>query len=303
MIVRNKHNPLTLLFAWHGTILPHVLPAVAGLTALSVLMSAVAHFNWFEIPTPPLLGFTLFGVILSIFLGFRNNACYDRWWEGRKLWGSLIAVQRHLARDTQILSPTRREWVLRQVIVFTHLLRDRLRYQTAHPELFLEHGQMQADLIEAFAVHMNPPQLCLERIQNDLVQALRHGEISDIVYTQLSGHIEQLGAIQAGCDRIASTPLPFAYSVLLHRTIYSFCLMLPFVIESVLGLWTPLMVAWLVYLFLGWDELSSQLEEPFGLQDNDLPLDAMVSLVERELLTSLGKEVPAAHAAVQYRLT
>ena len=82
------------------------------------------------------------------------------------------------------------------------------------------------------------------------------------VYSALTRHIEALGEIQAGCDRIASTPLPFAYSVLLHRAIYSFCIMLPFGIESVLGLWTPLMVAWLVYMFLGLDALSSQLGDP-----------------------------------------
>ncbi|MFC2561884.1 MAG: bestrophin family ion channel, partial [Kingella oralis] len=185
--------------------------------------------------------------------------------------------------------------ILRQVIVFTHLLRDRLRYQTAHPELFLEYGQMQADQIEAFATHINPPQYALEHIQYDLIQAHRQHEISDITYTHLSAHINTLGMIQAGCDRIASTPVPFAYSVLLHRAIHSFCIMLPFGLEAALGLWTPLMVAWLVYMFLGLDMLSAQLEDPFGRQDNNLPLDSLVRLVEREILTALNvAQVPPA---------
>lgn len=304
MIIRKKTNTLALLFAWRGTILPKVLPAMLLLSSVSLMLGIGAHYHWFHLPTPPVLGFTIFGIILSLFLGFRNNASYDRWWEGRKLWGQLIATQRHLIRESQILPNARRELVLRQVIVFTHLLRDRLRYQTAHPELFLEYGQMQADQIEAFATHINPPQYALERIQYDLIQAHRQQEISDISYTHLSNHINTLGMIQAGCDRIASTPVPFAYSVLLHRAIHSFCIMLPFGLEAALGLWTPLMVAWLVYMFLGLDMLSGQLEDPFGRQDNNLPLDSLVRLVERETLTALNApKLPPAWQAQNGNLT
>ena len=78
--------------------------------------------------------------------------------------------------------------------------------------------------------------------------------------------------------------------------------MLPFGIEAMLGLWTPLMVAWLVYMLLGLDALSSQLEEPFGTQDNDLPLDAMVRLVEREIHSALCQTLPPPPQAVRFRL-
>ncbi|WP_333838584.1 bestrophin family ion channel, partial [Acinetobacter schindleri] len=82
------------------------------------------------------------------------------------------------------------------------------------------------------------------------------------------------------------------YSVLLHRAVYSFCFILPFSLEANLGLWTPVLVALIAYLFLGLDELSAELEEPFGLQDNDLALDSIVRLVERETLSSIGREIP-----------
>lgn len=112
--------------------------------------------------------------------------------------------------------------------------------------------------------------------------SLQCKEISKMVYTQLSAHITQLGAIQAGCDRIASILLPFAYLVLLHRAIHGFCFMLPFGMKAMLEFWTPVMVAWLVYMmFLGLDTLSSQLEEPFGEQDNDLPLNSFVRLADQ----------------------
>ncbi|MCP2040319.1 putative membrane protein [Neisseria sp. HSC-16F19] len=303
MIIRNKTHPLVLLFAWHGTILPKILPAILFLSAVSLLLGLVAHHQWFDIPTPPVMGFTLFGVILSLFLSFRNSASYERWWEGRKLWGTLIAAQRHLIRDSQILPPPQRRRLLHQIIQFTRLLRDRLRQETASHESLLEYGALADNSIDAIhRGHINAPQLVLEEVQQELIAALKRGDISDIVYTALTAHITTLGDVQAGCDRIASTPLPFSYSALLHRAIYVFCLMLPFALEAILGLWTPLMVAWLVYMLLGLDALSSQLEEPFGTQDNDLPLDAMVRLVEREIHSALGQPLPPPPQAVRFNL-
>lgn len=118
------------------------------------------------------------------------------------------------------------------------------------------------------------------------------GQLSDIIYQHFNQHMMALGNIQAGCDRIMSTPLPFAYSVLLHRAVYSFYIVLPFSLEASLGIWTPVLVCLIAYLFLDLDELSAELEEPFGTQDNDLALDSMVCMLEREILRSLGHDIP-----------
>lgn len=302
MIVRDKNNLLALLFSWHGTILPSVMPALIVVIGISTVISVISIQHVVNLPQVPAFGFTIFGVILSIFLGFKNSACYERWWEGRKLWGSLIANTRHLDRETLVLNPERRERVLSNVILFTALLRDRLRYQTAHPTEFLEFEHLDATQKQHIHGHLNPPQYTLSLIQKELVDALNKAEISDIVYGIVVQHIIELGNVQAGCDRIASTPLPYSYSVLLNRAVYFFCLILPFSLPSVLGLWTPVLIGLIAYLFLGLDALSSQLEEPFGTQDNDLPLDSMVRLIERELLTALDKDVPPALHAEQHRL-
>lgn len=302
MIVRDKSNAFKLLFSWKGTILPKVMPSLCVLMLISTVIAVFTYHDLIHVPPVPVIGFTIFGVILSIFLGFRNNACYERWWEGRKLWGSLIANSRHIDRDTRLLPPERREQVLHHVIVFANMLRDRLRHQTANPEQFLETTQLDASTIHKLNGHLNASQYTLGLIQWELMQALKAGEISDILYTQLNQHVIDMGMVQAGCDRIASTPLPFAYSVLLHRAVYCFCFILPFSLGSILGLWTPFLIGLLAYLFLGLDALSAELEEPFGTQDNDLPLDSIVRLIERELLDSLGKTAPSSIQAEQYKL-
>ncbi|MFX8624980.1 bestrophin family protein, partial [Acinetobacter baumannii] len=252
----------------------------------------VEYINLYRFPEIPLVGFTLIGVVLSIFLGFKNTACYDRWWEARKLWGVLIATSRHFDRDCRILTQARRERVIHHVIVFANVLRDRLRRQTANPtELIQTSGMSQQALTQLYQQN-NAPQYTLSLIQWELLQALKEGEISDIIYAQMNKNVADLSVVQTGCDRIANTPIPFAYSVLLNRTVYFFCFMLPFSLGSLLGLATPLLVGILAYTFLGLDALSSEIEEPFGTQSNDLPLDAMVRSIEIELLGTLGKPTP-----------
>lgn len=86
MIVRDKNNSFMLLFAWSGTILPSVLPALLIVVFLSSFLVYLSTHHYVSVPAVPAIGFTIFGIILSIFLSFRNTACYERWWEGRKLW-------------------------------------------------------------------------------------------------------------------------------------------------------------------------------------------------------------------------
>lgn len=292
MIVRDQSNTLKLLFSWRGTILPKVLPPLGVVMLISAIVGGIEFIDLYRFPEIPLVGFTLIGVVLSIFLGFKNSACYDRWWEARKLWGMLIANARHFDRDCRILPQGRRERVIQHVIVFANVLRDRLRHQTVSPDVLQQTSGMSQHALTQLYQQANAPQYTLSLIQWELMQALKDGEISDIIYTQMNNHVTELSLVQTGCDRIATTPLPFAYSVLLNRTVYFFCFMLPFSLGSVLGLVTPLLVGILAYTFLGLDALSSEIEEPFGTQSNDLPLDAMVRTIEIELLGTLGKPTP-----------
>ena len=292
MIVRDQHSIFNVLFSWRGTILPKILPSLGVVMLISAIIGGVEYIDLFSFPEIPLVGFTLIGVVLSIFLGFKNTACYDRWWEARKLWGTLIATARHFDRDCRILTQVRREKVILNVILFANVLRDRLRQQTVNPTELTETSGLSPQALTQLYQQHNAPQYTLGLIQWELLQALREGEISDVIYTQMNRHVASLSEMQTGCDRIANTPIPFAYSVLLNRTVYFFCFMLPFSLGSLLGLVTPLLVGILAYTFLGLDALSSEIEEPFGTQSNDLPLDSMVRSIEIELLSTLGKPTP-----------
>lgn len=292
MIVRDKEQRFRLLFVWHGTVLPKVLPNILAIMALSIMAWLLNHYQVYSLSQVPAVGISIFAVIISIFLGFRNHACYDRWWEGRKLWGALVANTRHLSRDSHFLPAHEREMLLLEMLVFVALLRDRLRGQPIQRQQFQSYIQLDDDFLKQIDTEVNAPQRLLERMQQRLIANVQQQHISDMIYMSIQKHIIEMGNVQAGCDRIFSTPLPFPYSVLLHRAVFAFCWILPFALSSMLGFWSVLLVGFISYLLLGLDELSHQLEEPFGNADHDLPLDSMVRNIERETLTLLNRPIP-----------
>ena len=118
---------------------------------------------------------------------------------------------------------------------------------------------------------------------------LQSAEIGELLFAHLDERLVAVSAIQAACERIKVTPTPFTYTLLLHRTAYAFCFMLPFGLVGTLGFATPIFCAVVAYAFFGLDELASELEEPFGEWLNSLPLSAMAQTVEISLLETLGE--------------
>lgn len=297
MIVRTRPNLLTLLFTLRGSILPRVAPKLAGIVAVSCAVV------WAESRWPALFPvsagvtpFTVVGLALSIFLSFRNNACYERWWEARKHWGNLIGEVRNLARALPALLPEREAALqLRRLSAFAHGLHARLR-----------------DLDEAAAVDRtspgsdlsgpNPTDSVLAAITRDLAALTRAGRLSDIQFGILEARIEALSGVHTACERLANTPLPFAYTLLVYRTAWLYCLLLPVGLTGALGWATPIVVALVAYTFFGLDALGDELEEPFGTEPNDLPLDAMVRAVDRIVHHALGEPMPQALAPDGYWL-
>lgn len=303
MIIRPRPHGWQLLYILRGSIVPAVAPRVLAILLLSVAVAAVV-----ELARPPGIErvssapFALFGLVLSIFLSFRNNACHDRWWEGRRLWGQMIVESRSLARQLQQLlhdDAPRRRRIGHLCIAFAHALAARLRGnrpQAVAPWL----EQAQRSVLDG---HGNLPDRLLAMIAAELATPLREGRLSPILYAQCEERLHALSSVQAGCERILSTPLPFAYTLLLHRCAWLFCVLLPFGLASSLGWATPVLSAVLAYAFFGLDQLGEEMEEPFGTEPNDLPLDAMVRTIEIDQLDALGhRPLPDPLLPRDYRL-
>lgn len=302
MIVRTTGNSLSMLLAIRGSVVPQIWPRILVVGLAATVVVIVPHVWTQPLPSISLAPFSLIGLVLSIFLGFRNNACYDRWWEARKQWGHLIAQTRALSRELPLLLPgTAGERSVRRVIGFCTCLGARLRNQD---ELIATARWLPPEEAARLAGVRNRPQAILRHLSAEIVAAHRAGAFGEVSLRLLEDRIEELNAVQAACERIRSTPTPFAYSLLLHRTSWIFCLLSPFGLWETCGIATPLFSLVLAYAFFGLDALGDELEEPFGLLPNDLPLDAMVRIIEIDLLEAVGEtDLPEPRTPVKYQLT
>ncbi|QVM90136.1 bestrophin family protein [Pseudomonas entomophila] len=299
MIVHPRPDMLRVLFTLKGSIVQRIALrclAVTLLAALIVLIERHYPALFYPVSATP---FTLLGLSLSIFMSFRNNACYDRWWEGRKAWGRMIIEVRSFVRESVVIEddPLRAR-MLRSLCGFAHALNARLRNEE---ELPLARTWLAED---AQVTAHNVCDGILRDIGAQCSRLAKESAISEFRYTVLEQRLTGLSDVQATCERIKGTPLPFPYTLLLHRTIYIFCLLLPFALAEPLGWLAPLFTTIVSYTFFGLDAIGNELEDPFGRDENDLPTDAMVRTIERDVLAALGHEpLPPALVPVDHVLS
>lgn len=303
MIIRPRPHWLAILFARRGSVLPSILPQLGLVTTLATIITA-SHgmvLGW-KTPLTP-MPFTLVGIALAIFLGFRNSASYDRYWEARKFWGQGLNECRTLTRQALSLMDGQvdiRPFVYGQ-IAFIHALRGYLRRVPVERELA---ALLPAELLARMREAHYPPTLILVWLGQWLHEQRRAGHLQPVLAAKMEDALSGLNQVQGGCERIVSSPIPFAYTVILYRTVGVYCLLLPFGLVDTLGWMTPLVTAFVSYTFFAQETLLSEIEEPFGNAENDLPLDALSITIERTLREMLGEAtLPDMPAAKDFVLT
>ncbi|MCY1322627.1 Bestrophin, RFP-TM, chloride channel [compost metagenome] len=292
MIVRDRPSLLKLFFILRGSVIQRIFPQVLFVFGLSAFVVWAHRADPGIVPSVNSGPFALLGIALSVFLGFRNNACYDRWWEARKDWGQLIFTSRDLARQTLVMVDAKasenaaRQRLLNIAIAFAHALVGHLRPGN-HAARAL--ARLPDDLAPGYKASRNAPDYLLREMGRDLAGLRASDAISDFQWAQLDGTVGRMSATLAACERIRNTPVPFGYTLLLHRTAYLFCFLLPFGFADALGWATPFVTALVAYTFFGLDALGDELEEPFGVLPNDLPIMALAETIEINLREALGE--------------
>lgn len=282
MIVRPQQHWLPLIFVWHGSVLAKITSRLLlnFLLSLAVLLLLPWYSSLgFHLTIAP---FSILGVAIAIFLGFRNNACYARYDEARHLWGQLVIAQRSLLREVKIAGGEGMETrdFARLQTAFAHSLRMTLR-RLPQPQTLSRY--LSAEDTAKVAASHSPVNRILLMIGEWLAKEYRQQRFSDMQFHSMNQRMNDLSVVLAGCERIANTPVPFAYTLILHRTVYLFCIMLPFALVSDLHYMTPFVSVLISYTFIALDTLAEELEEPFGLENNDLPLDAICNALEIDL--------------------
>jgi putative membrane protein len=312
MIIRDRPHGLQLFFTLRGSVLPHIAVQLAVCTAVAVLVTLTHGFLYHWKITLTATPFTLIGLALAIFLGFRNSAAYDRFWEARKLWGDLVHRSRSFARQVQALtehpSPAGpedrddpRRLLMLRTIAFASALRHQLRGTDPAADM---QRLLPADEAAGLAASIRPTEFLLRRMAEDLGALVRTGKLHPALAVNTDESLSAMAAVAAGCERIHQTPIPFAYTLLLHRTAWLYCFLLPFGLVDTVGYMTPFVAVIVAYTFFGLAQLGHEIEEPVGTLDNHLPLDALCREIERSVLDTLGvRDLPARLEPVDARLT
>ena len=294
MIQYDPHRWLDHFFDIRGTLVKEIGLRVTFCTVWAIV---VVTFHVFVLPVATsVVLHSLVGVALGLLLVFRTNASYDRFWEGRRLWGGIVNETRNLIRGASI-----------HLRDNPGLLADLTRWTAIFPWAAMSTLRDEADLGPA-AEELSPlEQSCIRNAHHPalhaaqqmsacLQEARARGLITDIVQVSLDQNVQLLVDYIGGCERIRKTPLPFAYVVHLRRAMMIYCLTLPFALVETFGWFTILDVLFVAYTFFGIEEIGVEIEGPFGDDANDLPMHDICETIHSNVYALAGLSRPEREA-------
>jgi len=270
---------------WRGSVIPSILPRTI-ICGLFGMLIAVLYRYGLPVYVPVLVSI-IPNVVLGLMLVFRTNTAYERYWEGRKLWGSLINNTRNLARQIWVVVQEQDEGdradkktALYTLAAFSLATKLHLRSEPINEEL--KH-LVAPERYQKLKTMNNPPLEVAFWISDFLQSKFHQGAIN--VY-QLNGMQELLNQLVdnlGGCERILRTPIPLAYAIHLKQLLILYCFTLPFQLVQDLGFWTGPIVTLISFTLFGIEEIGIEIENPFGRDFNDLPLDTICQTIQRNI--------------------
>jgi ion channel-forming bestrophin family protein len=278
-----KYNPkdwFGLIFQFHKSDtfrqMFWVLLLFAGYTGVIVYLEL--HFlNKLEVKSTIQIH-SLLGFVLALLLVFRTNSAYDRWWEGRKLWGALVNNSRNfsLKLNAILTSDTHKAYWSRMIINYAYAMKEHLR------------NGVKAEEID---VSDNPQLLKSNHVPN-MIAADMYTELNALYMTKtISGHqlflldkeLKEFTDIVGACERIKKTPIPYSYSLFLKKFIFMYTITLPFGLVFDYGYWTIPIVTLILYVLGSIELIGEEIEDPFGLEPNDLPTDELSATIKKNV--------------------
>jgi ion channel-forming bestrophin family protein len=278
-----KQTWFGMAFRYRGSVIPEILPRVllCGIFGLFI-----CFLNYLKLSVSfPILEVVIPNLVLGLLLVFRTNTAYERYWEGRKAWGSIITNIRNLARQIlvtiQITQPEPKKIeALNLLGAFAIACKLHLRHEPISPQLEPLLSPYQYQKLQT----MNHPPLEImfwlsEYLQTSHTQGYLNIYQLSSMGTLVNSLVESIGA----CERIQNTPIPLAYAIHLKQLLLIYCLSLPFQMVEQVGWLTPIIVVLISFTLLGIEEIGIQIEDPFGQDANDLPLDRICNNILRNL--------------------
>lgn len=268
-----------------GSVILAIYKRVIGCGLFGIFVSILYYFQLSV--SQPILESVIPSIVLGLLLVFRTNTAYERFWEGRKCWGSIVNNVRNLARQIwvsidEISAEDRKNKIaaLYLLVAFAVATKLHLRGELVTNEL----EELIPDSKYRKLENMNNPPLELAFWIGDYLQQQYNHKCLNIyqliaMQELLNNLVDNLGS----CERILKTPIPLAYAIHLKQLLLLYCYLLPFQIVESLGWWTGLIVALISFTLFGIEAIGLEIENPFGYDANDLPLDTICNTIKRNI--------------------
>lgn len=225
---------------------------------------------------------SLLGVVLGLFLVMRTNTSYERWWEGRKQWGSLVNASRNLAIKLNVMLPEedleKRSFYQSMIPNYVFAIKEHLRNGVDLQEL--DFTYLPAD----FERYEHKPNQMAQLMYTKLHEAHNNKDIDGEQLLLLDAELREFTDILGACERIKNTPIPYSYSMFMKKFIVIYTSTLPMGVATTFGYWTIPVAMIVFYILLSVELIAEEIEDPFGRDDNDLPTDELSSKIKQNII-------------------
>ncbi|MFZ5970695.1 MAG: bestrophin family protein [Bacteroidota bacterium] len=233
---------------------------------------------------------SLLGIVLGLFLVFRINSAYDRWWEGRKLWGGMVNSTRNLALKLNAYLPEadaeNRDWYAKMIPNFIIATKEHLRKGTQVSELEAVSGDFANELRH----YKHKPNRLSAMMYTRTNELYKKGTFTGDQLINLDKELKDFIDLMGACERIKNTPIPYSYSMYIKKFLFIYIITLPFAFITSFGYFTEIIVVLITFVLLSVELIAEEIEDPFGRDVNDLPTDDLSSKIKanvREILQSI----------------
>ena len=289
-----KYNPKTwfqLIFhSYSRQVMKTLTPT---LIFMAVYSTGVCYLilDYLKLPDisfhPSIAMHSLLGIVLGLFLVFRTNSAYDRWWEGRKLWGALVNSTRNMALKLNgYISRERhedRDWFARMIPNFVYATKDSLRRGVLLNEL----EPVSDTFIEELKKYKHKPNRLSAMLYERINCMYKAGQLTGDQLITLDKELKDFIDIMGACERIRYTPIPYSYMMYIKKFIFIYIITLPFGFVTDSGYFTILIVLLVTFVLMSVELIAEEIEDPFGYDLNDLPTDELALKIKenvREIL-------------------
>lgn len=288
MISYNPKDWFTYLFRFHkADTVRKLAPLIIGICIYSGIIAFLELEYWKlsannQLRNLPVMH-TLLGFAISMLLVFRTNTAYDRWWEGRKLWGKLVNNSRNLALKLSsflaVDENMQRSFFRKAIPAYAYSLHNHLHSEKIRIELFEdeEHQHVFTKIDQSKHV---PNQVALLMFQH-VQQLYKENKITGDQLIVLNNELQSFTDICGACERIKNTPIPFSYSVFIKKFIFAYVMTLPFGYVFTLGYYIIPVVAFVFYVLASLELIAEEIEDPFGGDPNDVPSEKLAATIHR----------------------